>query len=460
MHVSFLIYDNERNRNSFPAGAAYLAAVLRKKDYKVSIYNQDIYHTSDEDVRKFYDKNPVDVIGIGFVAGYYQYRKIKSLCRELKLIKNKPRIILGGHGPTPLPELFLKVTGADVVVLGEGEAILPGVIETFASGGSLENVAGVAFRNGDDVVVNQRGVPVQDLDSLPFPAWDLFPMENYIVSTVPPMAKNARQMRVVTNRGCPFPCNFCYRMEKGVRMRSVDAVVEEVKILKSNYNLNFISFLDELFMLNKKRTLEMCERFIRENLNIKFMCQGRLNIVDEEILALMKKAGCICISYGIESGNQKILDQMEKKLNVSHIHQGLKLTIKAGIHPALNMLFGHIGDNAKSLQDSMDILFEYNTYYQIRTLRPPTPYPGSPLYYHAIEKGFLKDGEDFYKKHTNVENLVVNFTELSDDEFYRLIYEANKKLIRSYYNHKVEEAEKSFHKVYFEKDYSYRGPRF
>lgn len=147
-------------------------------------------------------------------------------------------------------------------------------------------------------------------------------------------------------------------------------------------------------------------------------------------------------------------------MTVRQIIDGIENTLAAGISPGFNIIFGNIGETAESLRLGVEFLLKYDDHAQMRTIRPVTPYPGSPLYYYAIEQGLLRDCEDFYEhKHVNSDLLSVNFTELSDDEFHRLLYEANQKLLTNYYAAQVKKANEVLHKLYIEKDSSFRGFR-
>lgn len=213
-------------------------------------------------------------------------------------------------------------------------------------------------------------------------------------------------------------------------------------------------------MSSVRRTVELCESFIKAKLNIKWACNGRLNYAKPEVVKIMKEAGCVFINYGIESMDEKALRAMNKALTVKQIINGIENTLAAGISPGYNIIFGNIGETAESLRLGVEFLLKYDDHSQMRTIRPVTPYPGSPLYYYAIQKGLLKDCEDFYEnKHTNSDLLAVNFTDLSDDEVHRLLYEANKKLIENYYSFQLNRSLETARKLYFEQDASFRGFR-
>jgi len=155
-----------------------------------------------------------------------------------------------------------------------------------------------------------------------------------------------------------------------------------------------------------------------------------------------------------------VLKNIKKGLSVDIITKGIENTLKVGISPGLNVMWGNLGDNAETLQKAVDFLLKYDDGAQLRTIRFVTPYPGCPLYYYAIEKGYIKDCEDFYEnKHLNSDLLCVNFMEMSDEEAYKLLCEANKKLLNHYYKGKLDSMLEQTDKLYLQKDASFRGFR-
>lgn len=462
MRLLFVIYDNGSYVNDFPLGPAYLISVLRRHGYRdISIYHQDIYHYPDEHLTDYLKRNHFDVVGIGTIAGYYQYAKLKGICRAIHQVPDRPLIVLGGHGPSPIPEYYLQKMQADVVVMGEAERILPELLDTLAAGRSLAGVKGIAWREGDQVYVNPRQEPVKDLDSLPFPAWDAFPIDHYALRYGIEQYKNLRSFPILSCRGCMYKCSFCYRMERGWRLRSLDAIIEEMKQLMRDYQIRMFRFRDELLMGTKQRAIEFCERILSEGLDIKFDCNGRLNVASPEVLALMKRAGCTYINYGIESLDQRVLDLMNKKQTVEEIYYGIENTIAAGIHPGFNVLWGCPGDNEKTLQKNVEFLLKYDTCSEPRNIKPVIPYPGSDLYYYAIEKGLLEGPEDFYeRKHLNSDLFTCNFTEIEDEEvLYQLLLDANIRLLENYYRKTFLQTKSVLESLYIHKDVSFRGLR-
>lgn len=460
MRVLLVVYDNGSYIHWFPIGLAYIASALLEEGIDVEIYNQDVHHWQDDHLTKYLSENTFDVICYSTIGGYYQYKKLISISDAINKVPNRPLYILGGHGPTPEPEFFLRKTRADIIVLGEGELTIKELITNLANKKPLGEVDGIAYREDDEVYINKRRPLIQDLDALPLPAYSLFPIDYYRLLRMPNCNSSDLIMPMISGRGCPFHCNFCYRMDEGFRIRSADGIVEEIKFLKSNYNISYIAFGDELLMSSVKRTEEICDAFIKAKLNIKWDCNGRLNYAKPDLLKLMKEAGCVFINYGIECVDDAILRVMNKSLTVKQIESGIEATLKSGISPGYNIIFGNIGETVETLNKGVDFLLKYDDQAQLRNIRPVTPYPGSDLYYYAIEKGMLKDCADFYQnKHLNSDLLAINFTKLSDEEFYRALYDANEILMKNYYNKLCDKQIEVLGSLYYDKDESFRGFR-
>lgn len=461
MKVLLVVYDNDSYIHWFPQGLAYIAAVLKKEGYEVEIYNQDVHHYPEEQLTAYLDNHDFDVIGVSIIAGYYQYKKLLDISMAIAKSKNRPEhYIIGGHGPSPEPEYFLKKTEADIAVIGEGEETVVELLTALANHDSLHDINGIAYRDGKEVHINNRRDLIQDIDSIPWPAYDLFPIDHYRLLRMPHAAHNDFVLPMLSGRGCTFSCNFCYRMDKGFRPRSAEIIIEEIQYLKKDFGITYIAFSDELLMSSKQRTVEICEAFLKADLNIKWDCNGRLNYAAPEVLDIMKKSGCVFINYGIEAFDDEVLRKMNKALTTKQIERGIDATLKAGISPGLNMLFGHIGDNRDTLQAAVDFLIKHDDGAQMRTIRPVTPYPGSPLYYHAIEQGLIRDIDDFYKnKHLNSDLFAANFTELSEDELYSELTKANVSLTENYFENKKKQMKTQTEQLYRERDASFRGFR-
>ncbi|MCX5831422.1 MAG: radical SAM protein [Deltaproteobacteria bacterium] len=460
MRILLVVYDNDSYTHYFPLGLAYIAAVLKKEGHEISIYSQDKEHYPEEHLTWYLDNNHFDMIGIGVIGGYYQYRKLLKLSEAINMSKDRPFFVIGGHGPSPEPEYFLNKTGADAIVIGEGEMTMRELVKTIEEGRPLNRILGIAFRENEKIIVNERRPLIKDIDTIPWPAYELFPIDYYRLLRAPHTSPTDFLMPLLSGRGCIFKCNFCYRMDEGFRPRSAEAIVDEIKFLQQSYGITYIEFADELLMSSAKRTTELCEAFLTAKLKFKWFCSGRLNFAKLAVLKLMKRAGCVFINYGIEAMDDQILKNMNKYLTTEMVIKGIEATLDAGVSPGFNIIFGNIGENRDTLNKGVNFLLQYDDGAQRRTIRPVTPYPGSALYYYAIERGLLRDCEDFYEnKHLNSDLLSVNFTELTDDEFHMALLEANTTLLRNYYQKQLDSVVQQVQDLYVKKDYNFRGFR-
>jgi len=461
MKILLIVPDNGSYISTFPVGIGYIAAVLRNEGHEITIYNKDVYHYSADDLTKYLDEHKFDIVGSGTCGGYRQYREMKSIAAAVHKSKNKTVFIVGGHLVTPEPQYFVDLLKADFVVLGEGEETMKELCHVLEKDGDVKNVKGIAFYDCDGSFINTgRRDLIADIDALPYPAWDLFPMDHYTLIRMPNVKDDERVMVMYSGRGCLFHCNFCYRMDKGLRIRSADNIIDEMRELKEKYKVSYISFFDELLVSSVSRVKEFCQKLIDAKLDMHWDCNGRLNFAQKDMLELMKEAGCVFINYGIESMDEQALKNMNKNLTVKQIIEGIENTLAAGISPGYNIIWGNIGEDEHSLQLGVDFLLKYDDHSQRRTIRPVTPYPGCPLYYNAIEKGLLKDVKDFYEnKHTNSDLLTCNFTSLSDDEFYAALLKANEALLSNYYDDQKKKIIEIEHDLYENRNAEFRGFR-
>ncbi len=463
MRVLLVVYDNDSYIHDFPHGIAYISSALKEAGHDVEVYCQDAHHYTDEHLRKYLDKNKFDVLGIGVIAGYYQYRKVMSLCKEINASTQRPYLVLGGHGPTPDPEYFFRITGADYIVGGEGEETMVDLVNTLEKSEDVSKVESVAWRDKDGkTVVNPRRALVQNIDTITAPDYGAFPMEYYRLQKYPHTDNTEYSMSMISGRGCIFKCTFCYRIDKGFRPRGESALIEEMRYLRDVWGVTNIYFFDELLMVSKERTIEVAETIRKANLGIKWSCNGRLNFATKEVLGILKDSNCVFINYGIEAMDNNVLRLMKKGLTIDMIRKGVETTLDVGISPGLNFMFGNLGDNQKTLDAEVDFLLEYDDGAQLRTIRPVTPYPGCPLYYYAIEKGLIKDCADFYENiHVNSDLVAVNFIpeSMSTDEIHAALCDANKKLLKHYYDRLYKNMAEETDKLYLQGNVEFRGYR-
>jgi anaerobic magnesium-protoporphyrin IX monomethyl ester cyclase len=463
LKVCFVVYDNGSYDNIFPMGIGALAAIVKEKGHDIKIWHQDIHHYEDEELTPYLDKHKFDIVILSLIGGYYQYQKMLGISKAINASKHRPFYAMGGYGPTPEPKYFLDKSGCDVVCMGEGETTISKLLESVEKKLPLKDVPGVAWLENGELKTTQRAPLINDLSALPRIPYELFPMNIYRMMRSPKCSITDFCFPLMTARGCTFKCTFCYRMDPGYRKRDPEELLDEVEMLHKTYGITRFSFQDDLLMASVEHTENVCKAMLKRNLPITWDCMGRLNYCSKELLQLMKDAGCVFIIYGIESMDQKVLNNMKKGLRPEIIIRGIEQTFEVGISPGFNFIYGNRGDSRKTLEKAVDFLIKYDDFSEKRTIRPVTPYPGSPLYYDAIESGLLdkeRPVADFYEnKHLNSDLLCCNFTEQTDKEFYETLKWANKKLMKNYYEKSSASTQNQIDHLYDNLDASFRGFR-
>jgi anaerobic magnesium-protoporphyrin IX monomethyl ester cyclase len=465
-NVLFIVHDGYQDFNHLPLGPAYLASMLEKNCFSSESYCMDVYHYTNEQLAEKLERSEYDIICLGYMAARFM-ETVVGLCEVINRHKKGAWFVLGGPGPSPIPRYSLLKTRADIVAIGEAEETMVELMRCRKTKErDLSGVKGIAYRIGDDVTVNPRRPPIANLDSIPFPAWHIFPMEKYIENfKAPGMEDSDRMLSIITSRGCVNRCTFCYRMEKGIRVRSLGNVIEEMKLAVGKYGINYFFIVDELFVVSEKRVLDFERMLKEENLDIKFTVDARVDIFNEKITRSLKNAGCAYVNIGFESGTQRILDEMGKNTTVEQNISAMETCKKIGLPAGLNFIWGFPGDDRETLFRSVELIKKYNQYHQLRTIRPVTSYPGTPLYYQAIEKGLLEGPEDFFRRFKNSDLITVNFTGFDDRQCYGWLLDANRELIYDHYMNTSDDMEaagslvKQFRDLYEGRTLKFRGAR-
>ncbi len=290
-----------------------------------------------------------------------------------------------------MPEAVMdQAPDLDIYIRHEYEVVTPHIISSIASGTDLGGISGIAYRSDRRINATNDAAPLDDYDSLPLPAYDLLPsLEPYFVT-----APAGKPFTILyTSKGCPFRCSFCTVAGTAWKPRSADRIVEEMRYLKERYHLRTASFFDETFTLDRKRVARVCEALMTEELEINWYCNTRAHLVDREMLALMKRAGCRGISYGIESGSQRILDSCEKSLKVEQARKAITWAKEAGIKTFCSFIFGLPGEDWDSVKETLTFVKE--TLPTSAQFNVAVPYPGTRLYRETMGEG--AESADFRK---------------------------------------------------------------
>lgn len=377
-----------------PLGLLSVAAVLEKNKYEVKVYDSDLLNSTVEQMTDFVKNYDPDFVGI--YCNTSNYGRVINYADSIKKIKNVP-ICLGGPHPIIMPDKVLENASVDLVVMGEGELTIIELLDAINNGRDLKNIKGLAYKDKDGrAVVNTRREPIADLNTLPMPARHLVPIEKYRPS--PHHYKELPMTTMMVSRGCPFGCLFCASRNvwgRSYRVRSVDKAIEEIKFLIKTYGIKNINFWDDLWGLRDEWTREFCQRLIDEKIKISWSCERRVDTVNEEILRLMKKAGCYSIFYGIESLDQECLDAVNKGIKVEDSIRVMKMTKKAGIEVRANFILGLPKETPEKAMATIKMACKINPDYIKFNIM--TPYPGTELYKQVKDGKWGKFEENWSK---------------------------------------------------------------
>ena len=387
----------------------YIASALRQKGYNTKILNVDVERINNQEVlERVRQANPGYIGFSGIVAPSYKY--IKELSIELKKsFPDKIQILGGGLSSATGP--ILKNTSIDIVVQGEGDITISELLDCLENKGELKNIAGIYYKVGNSCVyTGPRGL-IRNLDTLPYPAFDLVDLNRYMpdgVEFIHLFTKKIKDKRIYdpkrkkkmitipTSRGCFSECSFCFRAYKGLRVHSMKYVFDFIEYCVKEFDVGFFTFGDECFAPNKKRNWDFIEEYKRRNLNIIFRILGmRVDTVDKEILQAYKEIGCWMIEYGFESGSQKMLNIIDKRTTVEQNSKVAIWTKEAGIYTSPTLVLGMPGENSETVQESINFLKSLNLDFKQYQWTYALPIPGSHLYEFAKTTGIIEN-EDKY----------------------------------------------------------------
>lgn len=413
---------------AFPFGIAYLAGYLRQQGEDVRVmFRPENPAFFPAFARKIMAMKPMVVC---FGSLYPDLYPVRDIVRMLDGGGRSFPVVIGGQMVSPTPEFAVRITGADYGVIGEGEIILHELVATLRGGKEPLEVKGMVVRTGDAVHLTGSGEYIEDLADLPPIPYNLFPAEKwldigrfYARAPQPHWRYNDRVISIHGGRGCPYTCNFCYHANKA-RYRKVPAMMAEAEEMMQRYDANLLYFGDDLVLASPRRARELTEAITRLSRPIEYSVSCRFDIlsrIDDELLREMKRTGCRIMGLGIESGSQRILDVMHKKITVEQIRDGLRRLKDVGILPTVSIMVGQHTETAEDVEKSKMLMLDAvreNKYVQF-AFTITTPFPGTELYDMALKTGRLKDHEDFFRRFDpdrQIGALTVNFSEMSDEE--------------------------------------------
>lgn len=336
-----------------PLGMGYLSSYLKSKGYDVEIIDGLNLGLTNDEIVKLIKKD--DVVGIFCMSSYFL--NVMDLCKKIKKSKGNIIVIGGPHAST-LPAETLRMTNADAVIRGEGEVIFYEFLEAIKNKRPTEKIDGV-HTNKNKRKENLKRQFIKDLDSLPFPDWKQIDPRTYKKAPHGAFIKNFPVAPITSTRGCPFECTFCASPNiwgKSIRYRSPKNVVDEIEYLTKKFGVKEIHFEDDNLTLKRSHIVEICNEILKRGIKVSMACPNgvRADKLDRELLKLMKKAGFYYIAFGVESGNQKILDNIKKHTTLSVLKKTIEMTEEEGIMTQGFFIFGLPGETKETVQETID----------------------------------------------------------------------------------------------------------
>lgn len=376
---------------SVPFSLVFLGTYLKHHHYDVQIFDEQFELLTADVLQKLINDFKPGIIG--FTCTTASIARAHELAADIKQISPDIKILLGNIHPTVLPEECLEDRNIDLVIRGEGEVTIIEYLEALNNAGGFSKVEGISFREDGRYVHTPNRAYMTDLDAFPQVDWRLLTEHSngqYNIEWI------------LTSRGCPYKCIFCSaRSVSGYRYRvnSPQRVISEIDVLVRDFGKKFFSFADDNFVVKRSRTKEICNLMIERGYHkeVKWLCQTRADAVDEELLDQMRESGCEYISFGIETGTQRLLDLIRKSVKLERITEAVEMAHKAGIKTRGSFM---LGLPTETTEDSLaTINYALKLPLDIAKFNLAVPYPGTELLQIAIEEG-LRVTDDWSKINT------------------------------------------------------------
>lgn len=376
-----------KNRVDTPSNLLILASQLRNLGHNISFIDANGLNLTYKYIEHHLSQNSYECIIFAFNSLIINHELI--ICKLVKKINPKSITIgFSWYLRNSAHEILKYFKYLDIQIIDNPVFVIEELIQIIESKGNLEKIEGIAYRDEiQEIKINPHKFNTLSFDQLPIPAYDL--LESFKPYHIISPLMNPYAL-VYTGEGCPYGCTYCTVANTKYNGKSVDKILEELRYLKKIAKIRYVWFYDEVFTINRNRSIDLFNEMIRENLKIKWFCDTRADLVDQELLELMRKAGCIGIAYGIESGSQKILDTMNKGITIKQIKQSLKLTRKINIPYQMNLILGYPGETLETLQETEKLIKNNNPdLLQINLIEPLS---GTKFFVLAKEKNWLING--------------------------------------------------------------------
>lgn len=406
-----------------PLGLGYIGAVLERRGHDVKILDMDADAISKENLKEYLSSFNPSAVGITTTTP--TFKNAELVAKTVKEFINIP-IILGGIHATIAPEDCISSKYIDFIIRGEGEQTIIELVDALENKKDVLKIDGLTYKNGKKIIHNKDKELIKDLDSLPFPARHLFNQQKYTY----PDALHHPAFPIITSRGCSGFCTFCcvQKLFKNVyRFRSAKNVVDEIEFLIKNHKAKEIHIWDDNFILAKKRVFEIKEEMKKRGIKIpiSFPNGVRVDQVSYDILKALREMGVYGIAFGVESGNQQILNNVKKGTTIKQIEDAFKLAKSIGFEIWGFFMFGLPGENKETINETIELAKRLDP--DIAKFHILKPYPGTEIFYQLMKDGLITNANySDYGIHTRP---VHRLPDLSEDE----LLDLQKKAYREFY---------------------------
>jgi anaerobic magnesium-protoporphyrin IX monomethyl ester cyclase len=364
-----------------PFGLAILASLAREKGFSISILDCNALQIGLDDINNYLSFSSLKFVGI--TASTILIENAREVAKIIRKKYPEVKIIIGGVHATVKPEEVMGFEEFDYIVMGEGEKSFLELI----SGKNPFEIKGIGFKKEGKIIINQKQEIISDLDVYPFLAYDLLPMDKYYPALG--TYKRKPSFFMITSRGCPGRCTFCkgnFLGEK-IRFKSAKKIIDEIMFLQKNYGIKDITFYDDTFTTNRMRVKEICSLILQNEIDLTWCCFSRVDTVDLELLKEMQKAGCYQVMYGVESGDEEILKNLNKKIDFKKVEETVLATKKAGMEVRLAFMIGNPGDTEETIKKTIKYAIFLDP--DLVTFNIATPYPGTEMFDWAEKNNCL-----------------------------------------------------------------------
>lgn len=412
---------------SYPLGLMYLASSLKKfGDHEVKITDTKAENYSVEDLIKIIADFDPEYIGIGGMT--CEAHEAHTMAAEFKKVFPDKKIILGGPHPTTLQSEVVKDPNVDFAVIGEGEEILPRLIDEIEAGNDSFETPNIAYRKNGEPVVNPRHVPTHNLDELPFPAWDLIDIDKYSDFTRQSVIyAHHRFMSIFSSRGCPYQCIYCHQVfGKKLRTRSPENVLQEIKILHDKHGVREFHFADDNFNLDVKRAARICDLIVESGMKIHLSFPNGLrgDVLTADLLKKIKAAGAFMISYAIESASPRMQKFLKKNIKFEKMTEIINETDRLGILCNGFFMIGFPGETREEIEQTLNYAFKSK--FHTASFYVANPFPGTELF-ELTKDRIPHQLNEIIDKEYNYLSASYGISDLSDKEIQGYLTKANLK---------------------------------